>query len=131
MRNNMFGILRWDGSVEVSDIEEASLARVRTDLYDAIENEGSPVFPAITDIVQLILVGVEELAPQPWRALAKVTGGIIRHNQTRNANTARIRRATVEVLVRLLTPDLDYTMDISEVERVCRKHIRCSSVIGG
>ncbi len=121
MRTNLFNILPWDGSVKVSETEEASLTRVRNDLLDAIENQGNPIFSAITDIVQLILVGVEELAPPPGRLFARVFREIIARKQRDNANTQKIRRATIEVLIRLLRPDLDYTMDISDVELVCQQ----------
>lgn len=117
-------IVLWDRPIEVSETEETSLAEIRKDLLDAIdaiENEGSPISSIITDIVQLILTGVEELAPAPAHFFAKLFGRMIARKRLENVNVRKIRRSTIEVLIRLLRPDLDYTMEISDVELVCRQ----------
>jgi len=114
-------LILWDGPIDITDAEAVALTKVREQLLDAIDNDKSPLFPIITSIVELILTGIQMFTQPPVNFIAKVTEKFVKRKRAKHIESQRIRRATIEVLIRLLRPDLGYTMEISDVRLVCRE----------
>jgi len=111
----------WDGSIEVSEAEMTALKDVRQQLIESVNNQNAQLFTIITGIVELILEGIQLAGNAQSNIIGRTFQKLVRRKQEEYAEYRRTRRATVEVLLRLLTPDLDYCMQISDVELACRE----------
>lgn len=111
----------WLQVIEVSETERESLTRIRKELIEAKTNKSSQISIIIMGIVQNILQGVEYLIPTQGVGVSKFLRNIIKRKQVEKIEEERIKLATIEIYIRLLDPELNYDLQISDVNRVCRQ----------
>lgn len=111
----------WDDTIVVTPTEAQALTDVRSQFLAVTANETSELYSGVVELADGLLQIAESFVPAPAGILTKLGRAVLRRGTRQPFDESRTRNVVTQVWVRLLSPDQNYRMDISDVRLLCRE----------